>query len=143
MGIKQSELVPIASGGPTALTPVGKNEFVKVFQVSRTDTTNGTKVVLPADVSVLSITIHGSSVSNAATTATIVTTIVNTSGTISTGTVDVKASGATTAVVQMTALPNVEGFPNNGDLLIKAVYAETGTASTSGGPWTFSVRYVR
>lgn len=145
MGFKQVELVPLVltTTGPTPLTPSGKSTNAKIFQVSRTDTATVLKAALPATASVLGINIHGSTNSNAATTATIVVTISDNTGVISTGTaIDVKGSGTVSAALQMTNLPNLENFPNNGDLQIKVIYAETGTASTSGGPWVFDINYV-
>lgn len=143
MGIKPNDIVPISVLGPTAISPPSKQATEEFFQVTRTDTVAVLKQVLAADASVLSINIFGSVASNAATTATVTITISNNSGTISTGSYDVKTSGATTANIQMSALPNLEPFPLLGDLKIQAVYAETGTASTLGGPWVFSVRSVR
>lgn len=143
MGVKQVELVPISSTGPTVLIPAAKDKVAKVFQATRSDTTAVVKAVLPADATVTGVMVYGGTASDAATTATVVVTVVTNSGTISTGTVDVKTNGATTALVQMTALPNIEPLPLLGDLQIKAVYAETGTASTTGGPWKFLIEYVR
>jgi hypothetical protein len=143
MGFKQVELVPVGTIGPTPLNPSGKSTNAKIFQVTRTDTVAVLKAALPAQSSVLQVNIHGSSNSDAATTATIVITISNNTGVISTGTaVDVKGSGTVSALVQMSALPNIEPLPLAGDLQIKAVYAETGGASTTGGPWVFDVEYV-
>lgn len=144
MGFKQVELVPVSPNGPTALTPSGKSTNGKIFQVTRTDTVAVTKAILPAATSILAINIHGSVSSNAGTTATVTITIVNNTGTISTGSYDVKANGTVSALIQMTALPNIEPSPPqiNGDLQINAVYAETGTASTTGGPWVFDINYV-
>lgn len=142
MGIKQIELVPISSTGPTPLIPSGKPDIQKFFQGSRTDTAAAVKAVIPAQSSVLTVTIYGSSNSNAGTTATGTITIANNSGTISTGTVNLLTGGATTAILQMTNLPNIEPLPLNGDLKISFQYAETGTASSSGGPWVFGVTYV-
>lgn len=142
MGIKQSELVPIGVLGPTPITPVGKADLSKFFQATRTDTVATVKARLPAQSSVAQITFYGSVASNAATTATLTITIADNSGTISTGTVDVKTNGATTALVQMTNLPNIESNPPNGDLTVSVVYAETGGASTLGGPWKLRVLYV-
>jgi hypothetical protein len=142
MGIKQVELVPINTSGPTTTIPGAKNTIAKYFQVTRTDTASAVKCVLPACASVVQVTVYGSTASDAATTATVTLTIANNSGTISTGTVDVKTNGATTAFVQMTNLPNIESIPAAGDLRISAVYAETGTASTTGGPWKFGIDWV-
>ncbi len=143
MGIKQVDLVPISSTGPTALIPASKDVSAKYFQTSRSDTANTLKMVLPADSSVTEVLFYGSSNSNAGTTATLTITVSNNSGVISTGTVNVLTGGATTAIVQMSALPNIEPLPLNGDLLIKAQYAETGAASSAGGPWNVGVVYVR
>lgn len=143
MGIKQVELVPVSTNGPTPILPASKPEVCKVFQVTRTDTAAGiVKAVLPAQSSMVSFIIYGSVASDAATTATVTLTVSNNSGTISTGVVDVKANGATTAIIQMSNLPNIEAIPSNGDIKIVATYAETGTASTTGGPWKIRVQYV-
>ena len=141
MGFQRTDFVPLGNISP--ITPPGKAELHKVFSVSRTDTVSSVKVQLPGQVSVLSIYLYGSVASNAATSATVTITIADNSGTISTGTVDVKANGAATAIVQMTNLPNEQPIPTNGDLKISAVYAESGTASSTGGPWKVRVAYVQ
>ena len=142
MGLKQIELVPISSLGPTALIPAGKDELNKFFQVTRADTVSTIKCVVPASLSPILLAFYGSVSSDAGTTATVTVTITNNTGVISTGTVDVKANGATTAIIQMTNLPLIEQLPSNGDYRISVTYAETGTASTVGGPWRVRVIYV-
>lgn len=142
MGIKQVELVPINTNGPTATIPGSKQTMGKYFQVVRTDTASTLKAILPAQASIVQVTLYGSVASDAATTATVTLTVANNSGTISTGVVDVKTNGATTAIVQMTNLPNIEPLPAAGDLRVTAVYAETGTASTTGGPWKIGIDWV-
>ena len=139
MGFKQIEVVPSQI---SVLQPAAKAHQIKAFQATRTDTANPLKVVLPAQSSVTDITVYGSTASNAGTTATLTVTISDNSGVISTGTYDVKTNGATTGSVNMTALPNIEPLPLNGDLKINVDYAETGTASTTGGPWNIAVEYV-
>lgn len=144
MGLLAHDLAPLSATGPTTLIPLSRDVQVKVFSVSRTDTTNSVKVVLPAGSSVLEVIKNGNTNSNAGTTATVTVTIEDNSGVISSGTpVDVRTAGTTTGHVQMPNLPNLQPLPLNGDLRIKAVYAETGTASDTGGPWIFQVRYVR
>lgn len=143
MGLLLTDFTPINSSGPTTLIPSAKDVEVKVFQVSRTDTVASIKSWLPADASLLSVQLCGSTVSNAGTTASVTLTVANNSGAFSTGSVDVKANGASTLLVQMTNLPNVQPIPLTGDISITAVYAETGIASSAGGPWTFVVEYVR
>lgn len=142
MGIRQAELVPVGVLGPTPITPVGKPVYAKAFQAIRANTTSTLKAGLPAQSSVLGVIFYGSVSSDALTTATLTVTISNNVGVISTGVVDVKASGTVTAFVNMSALPNIEPNPLLGDLRISAVYAETGTASTVGGPWNLHVKYV-
>lgn len=142
MGLKQIELVPISSLGPTPLIPTGKDELSKFFQITRSDTTATLKCAVPASLSPALLTFYGSVNSDALTTATATITISNNLGVVSTGTVDVKGNGATTAIVQMTNLPLIEQLPSNGDYRISVTYAETGTASTVGGPWRVRVIYV-
>lgn len=140
MGFKQLDITPL---NVTPITPVTKNQVGVAFQVSRTDTVTSVKSMAPADASILRVTLFGSTASDAATTATVTVTIANNSGTVSTGTYNVKANGATTGDLNMTNLPNLEPLPLTGDLTVNAVYAETGGASTTGGPWRMLVTYVR
>lgn len=140
MGFKQSDLVPFQV---TPISPVGKSSENRVFQVSRTDTVASVKSMLPADASLLGLTLFGSTNSNAGTTATVTFTVANNTGTISTGSVNVLTTGSATNDVQMSNLPNLEGLPLTGDITISAVYAETGGASSSGGPWRVRVFYTR
>lgn len=123
--------------------PVAKDVVAKVFQVARTDTASRVALVLPADATILSVMREGSTASDAATTATVTITVANNGGTVSTKADDVKGSGATTGFVGMSNLPNAEPRPLNGDLTVSVIYAETGTASTTGGPWNYVVTYVR
>lgn len=125
------------------ITPASKDLQCQVFTVSRTDLVASLKSMLPADASLVSIVREASVASDAATTATVTITMANNSGTVSTFADNVKANGATTGFVNMTNLPNLEPLPLVGDLTITAVYAETGTASTTGGPWNYIVSFVR
>lgn len=144
MGLKNPDITPFQPTGPTALIPASKDVAMKVFSVLRADTTSTLKCVLPAGSSVVEISKTGNTNSDAGTTATVTVVIADNSGTLSTGTaVDVKGAGTTAALVQMPGLPNIEPVPLTGDLRISATYAETGTASTTGGPWYFKVVYLR
>lgn len=143
MGIKAIDLAPIASYGPTAVTPTGKDIQVKAFRVARTDTTAAVKAVLPGDASIIDIHIAGVA-SDAATTAVVSV------GSTSTSTEYINAQDVKTAggMIRPTAtfstnLPNLENPPITTDLPIYAKYAETGVASTVGGPYTVVVYYVR
>ena len=143
MGFKQSDLIYPGATGPTAVSPPAKETTAKIFQVTRGDTVSALKAVIPGDSSVFALDFYGSVASNPLTTGTVTFTVANNAGTISTGVVDVKLNGGVSALVQMSALPNLENIPVQGDITIRAVYAETGTASTVGGPWTVGVRFVR
>jgi len=144
MGLQAIDITPISSTGPTPLIPTSKDVVTKVFAVARTDTTSTLKCVLPADASIIEFTKLGNTASDAATTATVTLSMANNSGTMNTATaLDVKGSGTTTQLVQMPGLPNLQPMPLNGDIKINAIYAETGVASTTGGPWYIKVVYVR
>lgn len=143
MGFLATDITVISSTGPTPLIPSSKDMVCKAFAVPRTQTVSAVEVVLPADASIINIKFYKGTASDAGTSASVTLTVANNGGTISTGSVDVKTNGATTADVQMTNLPNIQPVPLNGDITISAVYAETGTASTTGGPWNFVVQYVR
>lgn len=142
MGYKQVDLIPIGSVGPTPITPIPKDMMEKIFQVVRADTTATLKAVIPADASISSILFYGSVASDAITSASLVVQVRNNTGVISTGTYDLKASGAIMGFVQMSNLPNIEQFPLLGDLQITAQVTEVGGA-TIGGPWKLAVRFVR
>ncbi len=132
-----------AVGTLSPITPASKDVQVKAFTVARSETAAVLKTSLPGDASILYVVREGSSVSDAATTATVTILAANNGGTISTKADDVKTSGDATGFVQMTSLPNLEPRPLIGDITITAVYAETGTASTTGGPWNYIVAFVR
>ena len=142
MGIKATDLNILSATGPTPTIPGNRDRRCQFFQVPRVAQTT-TVAKLPADASIVSVSMFGSSNSNAGTTATVTITVTDNTGTISTGSVNVLTGGATQALVQMSNLPNLENLPLTGDKTVTATYAETGTASTSGGPWTFEINFVR
>lgn len=143
MGIKQIDLVPIASYGPTALSPTSKYIELKAFQVTRSDTTASIKCVLPGDSTIISFSIFSTAVSNAATTATVSVGIPG-NNTYYINAADVKtAAGRIALTSNLTNIMNLENTPVSTDIQINAIYAETGTASTSGGPFYVIVEYVR
>ena len=139
MGFKQLDITPSASPSPT--TPSGKETLQKVFSVTRTETAAATKAVLPSQSSVLKVLYHGTTASDATTSASIAINLIQSGVTFSTGTVDVKTSGTVTALVQMTNLPNVQAIPPAGDILVSATKTTSGT-ETTGGPFKFSIEYV-
>ena len=144
MGWKPTDVVPISSTGPTATLPPSKDGQIKVFQLSRTDTTATVKAVLPADATILGFLIFGAA-SNAGTTATIsigstvaATEFVNGQ--------DIKTAGGLvipTSTVNPANVAQVETLPHGSDIQIWAKYAETGAASSAGGPYKIAIWYVR
>lgn len=143
MGIKAIEVNPIAAYGPTAVTPAGKDVLVKVFAINRTDTVAAVKCVLPADSTIIDMRVFTQTASDAATTATISVGIPG-ANTQFLNTVDVKTAAGKIAVTTKAAnLMNLENIPVGPDIQINGVYAETGTASTVGGPFYVTVEYVR
>lgn len=143
MGFRVSDITPFSPLGPTVLTPTSKDVVVKAFKVARTETTAVKKLVLPADASILEVIVNGSTASDAASSATVTITAADNTGTISSGSYNVKTNGAVTGFVTMSGLPNLQPSPLTGDIAISAVYAETGTASTTGGDWYVTVKYIR
>jgi hypothetical protein len=142
MGLRAQDITPLSATGPSVLIPTSKDLVTKTFSVARTDTASTLKAVLPADATILSIQKSVGVNTDSATSSTVTLTVANNGGTVSTGSSDVKAGGATAGFVGMSNLPNIEPVPLTGDLRISAQYAEVG-ASTTGGPWYYTVIYVR
>ena len=125
----------------TSTTPPAIETLVKTIQIARTDTTAFDAFVLPKSAVLVGAYVIGQTASDAATTATIsvgsnpgtsneVIAAFDVKGTTGQGYDTAGVKGGTGLGVQATA-----------DTLIKAVYAETGTASTTGGPWLVKVEY--
>lgn len=141
MGFLATDISPLQP--VSALIPTSKDVQTKVFQIARTASTATLEMVLPADASIIEVSKFGSANSDAGTSSTLTVTAANNTGTISTGTADLKTTGSTTSHVQMSNLPNLQAVPAAGDIRISAQVVEVGTASTVGGPWYVKVLYVR
>ena len=144
MGFKQADIVYPGGSGPTPITPSPKEGSLKVFQLSRTDTTATMKAMLPADASILGFLIYGAA-SDAGTTANISIGSSVTSNQF-VNAQDIKTAGGLvipTSAINPVNMPQVENYPLGADVQIWANYAETGGASTVGGPWKIVVWYVR
>lgn len=121
-------------------TPPAVEILSKTCQIARTDTTAFEAFVLPKGAVICGAYVMGTVASDAATTATV--SVGSNPGTTNeavaafsvktngVGYFAVGAQGGTSMGSQLTA-----------DTLIKARYAETGTASTTGGPWLVKVEY--
>jgi hypothetical protein len=131
------------ANGPTA-TSNAKDVQVKSFRVARTNTTASVLAVIPQDATILNVSLSGSTASDAATTATVSVGTTSTSNEWINA-FDVKGTtGSGQNFPPMVAgLGNLSGLPAGTDVQVYAKYAETGTASTTGGPWYINIYYTR
>lgn len=118
----------------------GKGQFVQVASVTRAMTTATSLFTLPLDAMIIGLTIVGAAVSNAGTTATLSLGIVGGNGHDYLNTMDVK--GSTGAGQQVPSAATLPTSALTADTIVTATYAETGTASTSGGPWVVCLEYA-
>lgn len=137
MGFKQSELNP--PGVISTITPAAKDVRVKAFQIARTDTTQSTKAWLPANSSILNVSVRRSVTSDGETASVSVGYGSTTNNLINALTV--KTAGLTFGTLD-TVIAQPEGNQPGEDIKITAVYTETGTASTTGGPFVVMIQYV-
>lgn len=124
--------------GVTTITPPARELLTKVAKVVRTDTARFDAFALPKDAVIAGVYVVGVTASDAGTSATI------TVGTGASGTELINAFDAKTNYGYQpagTAAGSLVGTQLTADTLFKAVYAETGTASTTGGPWLIKVEY--
>ena len=147
MGIKLDDVSPLNPAYPSPLNMVRKTAVTVAFGASRAMTAATKVAVLPADATILGVKFFPTVASNAGTTATITltATAVATGAVTTLGVIDVKGT-VVSAPVQSANYFNLERAPavqTSGDIYIKATYAETGTASTAGGPFYFTIDYVR
>lgn len=147
MGIKNDDLFPNNPAYPDALNMVRKDLVVIGMAATRAMTT-ATKIgVLSADSTMLGLRFYPTTAPNNVTTATltITATFLATNTTVTLGTVNLLTT-TNSANVEGANYFNLERAPaatTSGDILIKATYAETGTASTTGGPFYLTMTFVR
>lgn len=124
----------------TATTPPAVDVYVKTCQIARTDTTAFDAFVLPKGAVIAGSYVMGTVASDAATTATV--SVGSNPGTTNEciAAFSVKTNGLGYFATGATAGTGL-GTQLAANTLIKAVYAETGTASTTGGPWLIKVEY--
>jgi len=137
MGFKVSELDP--PGVVSTITPAAKDVRVKAFYIKRTDTASSTKAWLPANSTILNVSVRRSVTSDGQTASVSVGVGATTNNLISG--LDVKTAGLSFGTLD-TQIAQPEGDQPGADIKITAVYTETGTASTTGGPWVVMVQYV-
>lgn len=112
----------------------------KSFVIARTNTVSTEYAKLPKSAYITGVRVNNTTAvaSDAATTA-VVNVYAGAGATL------VQASDVKTAAHPVSrgciALETAAAAAGN-DIVIKAAYAETGAASTTGGPWLVSVEYV-
>ena len=129
--------------GPIGFSyPKPRELITKFFKVSRTDTTAAQKTALPKFAIIAGAYVVGGVASDAATTATISFGSTTTATEYVSG-YDVKTAATATGYnpVGSKAVGAAFGTPLATDLPVYAKYAETGTASTTGGPWIVKLEY--
>lgn len=133
----------MAAGFPTVNIsyPKVRETYTKYVQVVRTDTTAFVGAVLPKDAVVVGAYVMGAAVSNAVTTATISVGNTATANEII-NSFDVKAAtGAGYHPAGAAAVGTYFANKLTSDQQIFFKYAETGGASTLGGPWVVKLEY--
>ena len=124
----------------TFTSPPATEVLVKTVKIARTDTTAFNAFVIPKGAVIAGAYIMGGTSSDAASTATV--SVGSNPGTTNecVAAYSVKSAGAGYFAAGATAGTSL-GSQLTADTLMKAVYAETGTASTTGGPWIVKVEY--
>lgn len=121
----------------STITPPSVSLQVKTGTVARTDTTQKALFGIPKGSIIRYFTVNSSTASDAGTTAVIdVGTSVNDDRYVAAEDVTADTSGYNPLGL------NVSGGETGADLLIYGLYAETGTASTTGGPWNIACFYT-
>lgn len=133
-----STVTAISPGNLSLLTNKGTLELTNT--VARTDTAAKTLFTLPSGATIIGISISSPTASNAGTTATLNIGVSGTAGKFVSA-FDVK--GATGAGQQSPTPLAAWGAQGAGAAqVVQGIYAETGSASNTGGPWTVTVAYT-
>lgn len=124
------------------LTPKARATYVKMGSIARTNTTAVDLFSLPKDAIIVGIYVIGGVASNAGTTATIGIGSSVSANEYMTG-YDVKtaATGEGYSPAGAAAVGSALGTKLTADRSVWGIYAETGTASNTGGPWIVKVEY--
>jgi len=122
--------------------PKTRDSMEKVVKVLRTDTTAFVGAWLPRDAVITGMYVVGGAVSDAGTTATISVGTTSSSNELMSGFDVAGATGEGYHPAGAAAVGTAFMDKLTSDKPIYAKYAETGTASTAGGPWFVKVEYV-
>lgn len=116
------------------LTTNAQDDVFKYAKVARTDTTATNAIGLPAYLIPIHVTLQSlGAASDAGTTATI--QVIDAASSTVLATLDAKTAKTDIKVVDIQPLLALDVK----DTWLQVKYAETGTASTTGGPWLIAV----
>jgi hypothetical protein len=126
----------------TTFNPKARLVQSKFITITRDDTTASKMAVLPARAVVCGLFVSGEAASDAGTSASISVGTTSTANEL-VATYDVKtaATGEGFSAVGGAAVGTALMVRNDGNTDIYAKYAESGTASTTGGPWIVRIDY--
>jgi hypothetical protein len=122
--------------------PKTRESYEKFIKIVRTDTTAFVGAKLPKDAVITGLYVIGHAASDAATTA--VVSIGSTSSAneyLASFDVKTAATGEGYNPAGAAAVGTAMCAKLTGDVDVYAKYAETGTASTTGGPWFVKIEY--
>lgn len=125
--------------GVTTVTPPAVELLAKTAQVVRTDTTAFEAFYIPKGAVIAGVYVLGATASNAGTSATI--SVGSNPGTTNEILANFDCKTNYGYVAAGAAAGSAIGTQLTADLKVKALYAESGTASTAGGPWLIKVEY--
>jgi len=122
--------------------PKPRDSLTKFFSVARTDTTAALQAKLPKGSLITGMYVIGAAASDAQTTAVIsVGTTVTANELMASYDVKTAATGEGYNIAGAAAVGSAFASKLTVDTPVYAVYAETGTASTTGGPWVVKLEY--
>jgi hypothetical protein len=122
--------------------PKVRESYEKFVKIVRTDTTAFVAAHLPKDAVVTGLYVIGQVASDAGTTGTIsVGTTATSNEIISAFDVKTAATGEGYSPAGAAAVGSYMCEKLTADTPVYAKYAETGTASTTGGPWFVKIEY--
>lgn len=122
------------------MDPTSRMVATKFATVARTDTSAKNLFTLPIFAQVVDVTLWVGTASNAGTTATVSIGITGNN----TNFINAQDVKATSGKIRPTAPTNLmSNLSSTAVTQVVGIYAETGTASTTGGPFTVQIDYIR
>jgi len=122
--------------------PKPRDSLEKVIKIVRTDTTAFVGAWLPKDAVITGLYVIGAAASDAASTATIgIGSTSSANEYLAAFDVKTAATGEGYSPAGAAAVGSAMMSKLTADVAVYAKYAETGTASTTGGPWYVKIEY--